>query len=178
MVFVAIEPAALSNVVFGLVETNLGVMPISWDDPNGLSTSLPGSTNLFILRFRLVGTPGTTTALSITNSPAAIEVADGNLEMVPVSVGHATITVAIPAGSSPAEAIVAQPVMGISREGDSVSIWWSAVPGKRYRLEACDDHSFNTWFTLGDITAGSDTAMAMDAGPLFGMRLYRVVILE
>jgi hypothetical protein len=173
--FVGVEQLGFTNTSFGTTETNNGRIAVSWDDIEGTSKTLAAGSTLMALRLRLVGTPGTSTALSIANSPVSIEVADHNLEMVPVAVAHGQINVAVPAGSPP---VAVQPTMGIALIEGSVALWWDATAGKRYRLQGCDDLSTAAWIDLGEIVASGDIASAVDAGPLFGQRLYRVLIVS
>jgi len=73
------------NTNFARGYTNLagnpGIITVQWDDSSGGAIDLPEGAPAFEVRFRLVGAPSNTTALTIDGSVTAFEVVNGNLEV-------------------------------------------------------------------------------------------------
>jgi hypothetical protein len=68
---------------------------------------------------------------------------------------------------------------GISFNAPTVTLIWSALPGRTYRVEYADDLAAPMWSVLGDpIEAVGRSVVANDAVPLIGHRFYRIVRVE
>src|SRR5213075_3272314 len=57
--------AGLSSGSFGTTMTNSGTLTASWDDPDGFNKTLTNGTALFYVRFRISGTGGAVTILTL-----------------------------------------------------------------------------------------------------------------
>lgn len=63
--------------------TDLGLLPMSWEDKDLSGTSVPDGTVLFKLKMKAMGNPGDTIQLLFVDAPASIEVADLTFEAIP-----------------------------------------------------------------------------------------------
>ena len=57
----------------GLAETAVGAIRVAWFDNTLRGVTLPDSTQLFTLKFRIIGEPGVSSSVSVTNTPISIE---------------------------------------------------------------------------------------------------------
>lgn len=75
----------LDETRFGDTTTNtdLGLLPMSWEDKNLSGTTVPDNTVIFKLKMKAMGNPGDTIQLLFVEAPAAIEVADLTFEAIP-----------------------------------------------------------------------------------------------
>ncbi|MEQ2006395.1 MAG: putative Ig domain-containing protein [Limisphaerales bacterium] len=73
---------SLAGANFGTNTASSGVVTFSWEslDPNG--SSLPDGATLFALRYRLAGSPGTGSTITINGSPTPVEVVDSQLRLL------------------------------------------------------------------------------------------------
>src|SRR5205823_591356 len=81
---------------FGQTMTNNGTLTVSWDDPNGSSQTLPNGTALMWLRFQLIGALGAVSSFSIDDNPTMVEVADGDLNVLSVTLFAGQIAITQP----------------------------------------------------------------------------------
>lgn len=65
--------------------TDLGLLPVSWEDKTLQGVTREDGTVAFTLRMRAMGNPGDTIALEFVGAPAAIEVADITLYAIPAT---------------------------------------------------------------------------------------------
>ena len=63
--------------------TDLGLLPVAWEDKDLSGTSVPDGTVIFKLKMKAMGNPGDTIPLLFVSSPAEIEVVDNTLNAVP-----------------------------------------------------------------------------------------------
>jgi hypothetical protein len=67
-------------------------------------------------------------------------------------------------------------IFGISFTATTVTLIWSAIPGRTYRVEYKDDLSAPAWSALGNsIEAVGTSAFANDGVSLIGHRFYRIL---
>jgi hypothetical protein len=67
----------------------------------------------------------------------------------------------------------------ISFNAPTVTLIWSAIPGRTYRVEYKDDLAAPVWSLLGDpIEAAGRSLVVNDTVPLIGHRFYRIVRVE
>ncbi len=91
-----------SEKEIGLVETTAGIVRVAWFDNAIMGVTIPDNTELFTLRFELIGEGGTNSAVTITDQPIVIEFTNQEGEKVELSAvtgGEITIpdnTTAIP----------------------------------------------------------------------------------
>lgn len=94
--FVGVEQFGLPGMGaanFGTAQTAGGTLTVSWDDPNGLSTTLTNGAALFGVRLQLLGSPGSTSPVTLNGIPTPIEAADEGFSVIPVSVLNGSISV-------------------------------------------------------------------------------------
>ena len=74
-------------------------------------------------------------------------------------------------------AVVPRPVIqSIWLSNEVVNIEWSAIPGRRYRLQFTEDLASTNWmYAIPDILADASVAGASDASMLANQRFYRVI---
>jgi subtilisin-like proprotein convertase family protein len=60
---------------FGTTLTNIGKLTLSWDDPSGMSVTVPDGTVIFTVSYRAVGPNGSASALAFIDNPTMREVA-------------------------------------------------------------------------------------------------------
>lgn len=65
------------------VNTDLGLLPMSWEDKDLSGTSVPDGTVIFKLKMQAMGNPGDTIELNFVDAPAEIEVADLTFDAIP-----------------------------------------------------------------------------------------------
>lgn len=97
--FVGVEQFGLpgmGNANFGTVQAASGTLTVSWDDPNGLSTTVTNGASLFGVRLQILGAAGSTMPITVTGNPTAIEAADENLSPMPVGVVGGMLSVLTP----------------------------------------------------------------------------------
>jgi Tol biopolymer transport system component len=66
----------------------------------------------------------------------------------------------------------------VTASGGNTTVFWSAVPGKIYRVEYKDNIEDANWTELSTATAGGTTGSALDATPNTSHRFYRVVLAQ
>jgi hypothetical protein len=67
----------------------------------------------------------------------------------------------------------------ISLDNGTLTLMWSAIPGRAYRIEFKDELSAELWTQLGDELVAFDTTLSItDTPPAFVHRFYRVIRLE
>ena len=84
------------------------------------------------------------------------------------------------AGTNPRDSLSRLRISATDRSGDDVSVSFTSVFGKRYRLEVTDDPASGAWTTLTDNIAGTGaTVTVTDFAVLDSLRkrTYRVVVL-
>jgi len=75
-------------------------------------------------------------------------------------------------------ALVPPLIQSIVKSGDTVTLVWSAITGKIYRVQYRANPNSGNWADLpGDITATAGTAMKQDTFVSATQRLYRVLVL-
>jgi len=79
----------LSAASFG--NPSPGVITMTWNDPDGLGITRPDGTVIFELCFTITGS--TTSTVSFTNTPTAIEILNNGLQQVPFNSTSGTVTV-------------------------------------------------------------------------------------
>jgi hypothetical protein len=72
--------SSITSASFGLTQAANGKVTFSWDDPEANGQSLSEDATLFTLKFNLIGEPGSSTDLSITDSVIPVEVYDRDFE--------------------------------------------------------------------------------------------------
>ena len=77
----------LTSNDFGLLETQKGKLSFIWNSPNLNTVSLPDSTPIFFLRYKVIDTKVTNTIIKVSNDPIDIEVFNSNFEKLGVEVG-------------------------------------------------------------------------------------------
>ncbi|HOW66863.1 MAG TPA: hypothetical protein P5186_26575 [Candidatus Paceibacterota bacterium] len=83
------------------------------------------------------------------------------------------------AGSSPVgNSSVLSLISVTSVKGSGTTLYWSAVPGRSYRVQHKDNINSAAWIDLpGDIVAQNRTASKWDdSSPVSNRRFYRVVV--
>ncbi len=78
----------------GLVETASGAVRVAWFDNTLRGVTIPDNTRLLTLKFELIGTEGTNSAITITDSPIVIEftnLAGEKVELSAINGGVITI---------------------------------------------------------------------------------------
>ncbi|MBK9451982.1 MAG: PKD domain-containing protein [Bacteroidetes bacterium] len=83
----------LSGSNFGTAQIGTGRLTFSWNDNNVTGITVPAGTTIFKIRFNLVGSGGSTTPVSIVNSPTPIEVVDLSFAPIPFVVNPGKIDV-------------------------------------------------------------------------------------
>ncbi len=68
-----------------------GALTLSWEDPSGGSTSLPDQTVIFAIRLRATGAG--VRQVTIDGEPTLIEILDGSLTAIPVTVVPGLVTI-------------------------------------------------------------------------------------
>jgi PKD repeat protein len=96
---------------FGTGQTGAGILTFSWNDPTLAGVTVPNGTTLFTVRYNIVGTGGSATAVSFGNAPTPMEFADNNFVNVPFSSNNGRIVVN---GVAPGLVIYADTVTGIT----------------------------------------------------------------
>jgi uncharacterized protein (TIGR02145 family)/gliding motility-associated-like protein len=82
----------LTSNDFGLLDTQKGKLSFIWNAPNLNSVSLPDSTPIFFLRYKVIDTK-VNTIIKVSNDPIDIEVFNSNFEKLGVEVGDFIIDV-------------------------------------------------------------------------------------
>ena len=83
-----------SEKEIGLVETSSGVIRVAWFDSTISGISIPDNTQLFTLKFEIIGEAGTNSTITISDQPIIIEFTNVENEIVELSeVVGGTITV-------------------------------------------------------------------------------------
>ena len=78
----------------GLVETSAGIVRVAWFDNTITGVTIPDDTQLFTLKFELIGESGTNSAVTITDHPIVIEFtnqAGDKVELSSVTGGAVTV---------------------------------------------------------------------------------------
>ncbi|MFM1769789.1 MAG: tRNA(Glu)-specific nuclease WapA precursor [Verrucomicrobiota bacterium] len=83
----------MGSANFGTAQAAAGTLTVSWDDPNGLSSTVANGTAIFHVRLQLLGTPGTSMPLTLDGTPTPIEAADATFSTIPVSVVGGLVTI-------------------------------------------------------------------------------------
>jgi uncharacterized protein (TIGR02145 family) len=73
----------LTSNDFGLLETQKGKLSFIWNASNLNTVSLPDSTPIFFLRYKVIDTKVTNTIIKVSNDPIDIEVFNSNFESFP-----------------------------------------------------------------------------------------------
>ena len=75
--------------------------------------------------------------------------------------------------------VVAPPsIQSVTTTSGAVTLTWSAIPDRTYRVQFKDDLNESDWDDLaGDITAGAATASKADSSAFVGQRFYRILVL-
>jgi hypothetical protein len=122
-------------------------------------------------------------------SEAVIDPSTGQFEWraTEAEIGTNVITVLVTDNGVPALSdaktftvtVVPRPaVNSISVAGGNVTLGWSAIPGKVYRVQYADD-LMATWIDLpGDVTAAGPLAAKTDSTGLASQRFYRVLLMQ
>lgn len=69
----------------GLVEASSGAIRVAWFDNSTMGVTIPDETQLFTLRFELIGAAGTNSSVTITDQPIVIEFTNQAGEKVDLS---------------------------------------------------------------------------------------------
>ena len=77
----------LTSNDFGLLETQKGKLSFIWNAANLNTLSLPDSTPIFFLRYKVIDTKVTNTIIKVSNDPIDLEVFNSNFEKLAVEVG-------------------------------------------------------------------------------------------
>ncbi|MBI3851720.1 MAG: hypothetical protein HY298_15810 [Verrucomicrobia bacterium] len=135
-----------------------------------------------------VDLPQETLTFSLTNAPngATMNPTNGLFTWTPTddqSPATNIITVVVTDDGTPplsdaksfTVTVVTRPLVSISRTNDSVTLTWTAIAGKTYRVQYKTNLDDLTWNDLsGDVTAISDTATKLDIIDPETQRFYRV----
>jgi hypothetical protein len=78
---------------FGTTQASSGILTFSWDQTSGIPQTLADGSTFFAIRFQLTGSAGSTSPMSITGTPTAIEFTDGNHSVIPAIVNAGEIRV-------------------------------------------------------------------------------------
>ncbi|MDB6027049.1 MAG: Stage sporulation protein [Verrucomicrobiales bacterium] len=135
--------------------------------------------------------PANVLTFSLTNAPsgASVDSASGIFNWRPLD-AQANTTNAItakvtdnstpPLSNSKNFSVIVQPrptLQSISANGGNFSFTWSAIVGRKYRVQYKDDLGAANWSDLTDITANSSTASFSETAGLT-QRYYRVIDLD
>ena len=75
-------------------------------------------------------------------------------------------------------ALPAPTLAALSRHGESLTLTWPTVPGRRYRLESTADLTAPAWTPLGSDQAATGATLAADVNlPTGAARFYRLTVL-
>lgn len=85
--------AGMGAANFGTTLSAGGTLTVSWDDPNGLSSTVTNGATIFGIRLQLQGAPGSSSTVTIDGIPTPIEAADQDLVPVPVSVLSGAVSI-------------------------------------------------------------------------------------
>ena len=77
----------LTSNDFGLLETQKGKLSFIWNAANLNTVSLPDSTPIFFLRYKVIDTKVTNTIIKVSNDPIDLEVFNSDFEKLGVEVG-------------------------------------------------------------------------------------------
>ena len=83
----------LTSNDFGLLETQNGKLSFIWNAPNLNSISLPDSTPIFFLRYKVIDNQFTNTLIKVSNDPIDLEVFNSDFEKLGVEVGSFVLDV-------------------------------------------------------------------------------------
>ena len=83
----------LTSNDFGLLETQNGKLSFIWNAPNLNSISLPDSTPIFFLRYKVIDNQLTNTLIKVSNDPIDLEVFNSDFEKLGVEVGSFVLDV-------------------------------------------------------------------------------------
>jgi uncharacterized protein (TIGR02145 family) len=83
----------LTSNDFGLLETQNGKLSFIWNAPNLNSISLPDSTPIFFLRYKVIDYQFTNTLIKVSNDPIDLEVFNSVFEKLGVEVGSFVLDV-------------------------------------------------------------------------------------
>ncbi len=83
----------MSIETFTLDDVANGNIRMQWLSPSGIGISQPNGTAIFDICFNAIGANGSSAAVSITNSPTPIEVADNDNNPLPTNVSNGLITI-------------------------------------------------------------------------------------
>jgi hypothetical protein len=83
----------MNAALFGTNDVNNGKLGFSWSSTGLKPQTLPDSSTLFAIRFKLIGNYGDTTHVNITNNPVRIEFVNSSYELVPVSASYGVLQI-------------------------------------------------------------------------------------
>ncbi|MEY4259413.1 MAG: hypothetical protein RL656_386, partial [Bacteroidota bacterium] len=72
---------------FGLTDSQKGKISFIWNSINATTVTLPDSTALFVLKFKVIDTKLTTAVVKMNNDPIEIEVVDSNFDKMKFELG-------------------------------------------------------------------------------------------
>ena len=178
--YVGVEQLGLAGISFGTDGSNNGSLTVSWDDPAGLSQSLPDQSTLFAVRFSLTPSPITPSRIWIDGTPTPIEASDSDFSLVQVTALAGQLTKGADTLAASLVDDGSLPELGINVDSSGcISLSWAVIPGKTYRLEYTSDFSANVWSDLGvQVIGKSSKALLADAPGPFRQRFYRVVRID
>lgn len=91
-------PGLTSEANFGLLQVDLGIMRFAWYQSELTGVTLDDMATIFSIKFKVIGSPNSSTQVKITNQPIVVEVVSTS-GMMPYNIQNGTITVMGPNSS-------------------------------------------------------------------------------
>ncbi|HHG83235.1 MAG TPA: hypothetical protein ENJ82_00670, partial [Bacteroidetes bacterium] len=88
----------LAPASFGISQVAAGRLAFSWDDATLNGVTVADSSVLFAIRFNVVGTPGTFTPVTFSNSPTQLEFTNNTFSVIPFTTGNGQVEISIGSG--------------------------------------------------------------------------------
>lgn len=156
----------ISQQSFGEQFAAAGQLPFAWYDPEATGVTAANETSIFSVDFEVVGLPGSRSALRLTDSPVAREVAV-NGEVAPMFAEDGDLTVVPPNATQ---------LSVVERSEGAFALSFPTEADRKYVLEFTEALLSPIWKPLSTIQGDGTRVVITDPRATNHQRFYRVRI--